>query len=311
MSTLLSAVKDYVRLRQSLGFKLHQEARLLSDFVSFLEAQGASYITTELAVRWAVQSETALPSHRARRLRAVRLFAKHWSATDPRTEVPPPGLLPDRYHRKPPHIFTRDEIRCLVEAAWRLRTHRGLRPWTYATVLGLVAVTGMRAGEVIHLDRDDVDLDRGILCLRLTKFGKSRLIPVHSSTQCALRDYARRREQIIPRPQTPSFFLSDQGRRLKWSILRWTFVQLAIQCGLRTPTARRGPRLHDLRHTFAVRTLLDWYRNGADVEKHLPQLSTYLGHVHVSDTFWYLSAVPELLALVTARLDGPSVEGQP
>jgi len=168
----------------------------------------------------------------------------------------------------------------------------------------------MRAGEVINLDRDDVDFDRGVLRIRLTKFGKSRLIPVHASTQSALQRYAGQRDQIHHRPTAPSFFLSDQGRRLTCWILRWTFVQLTIQCGLRSPTAHRGPRLHDLRHTFAVGTLLGWYRSGANVEQHLPTLSTYLGHVHVSDTFWYLSAVPELLALAAARLDGTLVEPQ-
>jgi len=303
MSTLSTAVQDYLSLRRRLGFSLREEGALLPDFVGFLERQGASHITTEMALRWAQQSVGTLPARWATRLRMVRRFAMHWSATDPRTEVPPPGLLPHRYRRKPPHIYTDDEIRRLIRAATSLWTWKGLRPWTYAALIGLLAVTGMRAGEVISLDRDDVDLDRRILTIRRTKFGKSRLIPVHPSTQRALRHYSDRRDRIYPRPQTPSFFLSEQGRRVTWCILRWTFVKLSHQCGLRAPADRRGPRLHDFRHTFAVRTLLGWYRAGAHVEQRLPQLSTYLGHVHVTDTYWYLSAVPELLALAAARLE--------
>lgn len=311
MSILLNAVDEYLRLRRSLGFKLDREGRLLPDFVLFLERQGVSHVTTELALRWATQPANATQAHWATRLRVVRLFAKHVSATDPRTEVPPPGLLPYHYRRKQPYIFTPDQIQRLVAAAWTLRTAKGLRPWTYATAVGLTAVSGMRAGELIRLDRDDVDLAGGVLRIRQSKFGKSRLLPIHASTQSVLRRYVHRRDEIFPRPTTPSFFLSDQGRRLAWSILRWTFVKLSIQCGLRAPTDSHGPRLHDLRHTFAVRTVIDWYRGGDNVEQRLPTLATYLGHAHVTDTFWYLSAVPELLALAAARLDDASEDEQP
>lgn len=307
MSILLAAVDEYVRLRRCLGFKLNDAEKLLPDFISFVEHQGASHITSDLALRWATQPAGASPAHWASRLRMVRLFAQHWSATDPRTEVPPSGLLPYHYYRKRPYIFTQAEIQRLIEAAWTLQSARGLRPWTYSTAIGLVAVTGMRAGELITLDRDDVDLEHGVLRIRLAKFGKSRLLPLHSSTRAVLQRYARQRDQTFPRSTTPSFLLSDQGRRLTWWILRWTFVKLSIQCGLRAPKARRGPRLHDLRHTFAVQTVLDWYRSGANVERCLPTLATYLGHVHVTDTYWYLSAVPELLALASARLE----EGYP
>jgi integrase len=306
MKPLLDAVDEYLRLRRSLGFKLMDEGHLLPDFVSFLERHGTDYVTNELAVRWATRSTHASSAHWASRLRMVRQFAKHRSATDPRTEVPPLGLLPGRYLRKHPYIYSSDEIRRLVASAWELRTHKGLRPWTYATVLGLAVVTGMRAGELVRLDRDDVDLDRGVLRVRQSKFGKSRLLPVHRSTTAALRQYVRQRDQIFPKSSSPSFFISDQGRRLTWWILRWTFVQLTIQCGLRGAKDHLGPRLHDLRHTFAVRTVLGWYQSGVDVEQRMPTLATYLGHGHVSDTFWYLSGVPELLALAAARLDEPS-----
>jgi len=308
MSTLSTAVEDYLSLRRRLGFKLREEGTLLPDFVSFLERQGASHITTELALRWAMLPAHTLQAHWAKRLSMVRLFATHWSATDPRTAVPPLGLLPYRYHRKPPHIYTNDEILRLIRAAKKLWTWKGLRSSTYSTVIGLLAVTGMRAGEVISLDRDAVELDRDVLTVRRTKFGKSRLIPLHPSTRRVLQRYARRRDRIFPVARTPAFFLSEQGRRLTWWILRWTFVQLSHQCGLRAPADRYGPRLHDFRHTFAVRTILSSYRAGDNVEQRIPQLSTSLGHVHVSDTYWYLSGVPELLALAAARLDSAPQE---
>src|SRR2546427_11267727 len=303
MSTLSPAVQEYLSLRRRLGFKLREEGTLLPDFVAFLERQGARHITTELALQWALQRPGPLPPHWAVRLRMVRLFATHWSATDPRTEVPPLGLLPYRYHRKPPHIYTDDEILSLIRAAKRLWTWKGLRPWTYATLIGLLAVTGMRAGEVISLDRDDVDLDRGVLTIRRTKFGKSRLIPVHPSTRRALRHYTRRRDRVHPKSTTESLFVSERGARLTQWTVRYTFNRLSRRIGLRGPADRRGPRLHDFRHRLAVTTLLRWYRTGVDVERHLPELSTYLGHRHVADTYWYLSAVPELLRLAAARLE--------
>ncbi len=193
----------------------------------------------------------------------------------------------------------------LIQAARHLPSRQGLRSETYATLFGLLAVTGMRVGESVRLDRNDVHLDRGLLTIRNTKFGKSRLVPLHPSTRDVLSRYAAERDRIHPRPPTPSFFLADIGRRpTHWSA-RWTFVKLSHQIGLRGPSDRHGPRLHDLRHSFAVRTLLGWYRDGADVETRLPQLATYLGHAHVTDTYLYLTATPELLQMAAARLDGP------
>lgn len=306
MSALAQAIQDYLELRQGLGFKLSDTVRYLPDFARFLDEQGASYITTRLAIRWAAQPATASQTHWAKRLTMVRLFALYWSAHDPRTEVPPAGAIPGRWIRIQPYLYSGDEIRRLIDAARRLGTSTGLRPETYTTLFGLLVVTGMRIGEVIALDRDDVDLDEGVLTIRRTKFGKSRLVPVHPSTRQALRHYARRRDQTYPRPPTPSFFLAERGRRLTTWAVRWTFVQLSHKIGLRGPTDTHGPRLHDFRHRFAVHTLLDWYRAGVDVERHMPRLATYLGHTHVTDTYWYLSAVPELMQLVAARLEnGP------
>ena len=303
MKPISQAVDDYLRLRRGLGFKLRDESRVLQDFAAFLQRQGTTHITTRLAIRWATRPRNVHPSHWARRLTMVRLFAIHWRAHDPRTEVPPAGAIPGRCARARPYLYSKDEIRRLINAARGLRTKSGLRPKTYVTVFGLLTVTGMRVSEIIALDRDDMDLDRGVLTIRHTKFGKSRFVPVHPSTRRALRRYADQRDQVYPRPSTPSFFLGERGTRLTWWIVRWTFVQLSKQIGLRRPADSHGPRLHDFRHRFAVETLLGWYRAGVDVEQRIPHLATYLGHTHVSDTYWYLSAVPELMQLVVARLE--------
>jgi len=224
-------------------------------------------------------------------------------ALDPATEIPPQGLLPYRFHRAQPYLYTDEEIARLIQAARKLPSPLGLRAATYATLFGLLAVTGMRMSEPIALDRDDVDLTRGILTVRRTKFGKTRIVPVHASTREALRRYRELRDRLCPRAKTRSFFISEYGTRLSvWSARR-TFVTLSHQIGLRGPDESHGPRLHDLRHRFAVQTLLGWYRAGLNVEQHLPELSTYLGHVHVADTYWYITAVPELLRLATLRLE--------
>ncbi len=276
---------------------------MLRQFAAFLEREGAPYITRELALRWAQHPANAQPATWASRLSTVRRFAQFWSAADPRTEVPPLGLLPHRYGRKPPYIYTEGEIRRLIAGARQLPSATGLRPATYATLLGLLAVTGMRISEALALNRDDVNWSEAVLAVRRTKFGKSRLVPVHPSTQRALRRYTRRRDRVYPKPTTESVFVSERGARLTPWTVRYTFNRLSRRIGLRGPADRRGPRRHDLRHRLAVDTLLRWYRAGVDVERHLPELSTYLGHGHVADTYWYLSAVPELLRLAAARLE--------
>lgn len=302
MNDLKTALEDYLAVRRKLGFKLYQAGNLLHDFAIFAEQQGASYITTELALRWATQPKDAQPVWKAIRLGNVRRFAKYRSAVDPRTEIPAQGLLPSRYHRRTPYIYNDDEILSLIKAAQKLQSPKGLRALTYSTLLGLLAATGMRISEPIGLDREDVNLKEGTLTIRQTRFGKSRLVPVHTSTQAVLQRYAILRDQICPQPKTLSFFVSERGTRLTQCTVRWTFVKLSRQIGLRGQHDSYGPRLHDLRHRFAIKTLLDWYRAGMDVEQHMPKLSTYLGHRHVADTYWYISAVPELLLLATLRL---------
>lgn len=305
MSELKEALKEYLSLRRALGYELCRPGRLLHRFVLFAEQQEASFITTELALQWATQPIGVQPSTWAERFGIVRRFAQYRIASDPRTEVPSQELLPYRYQRKQPYIYSDDEIIQLLEATKYLESPTGLRSSTYSTLFGLLAATGMRISEPIALDRQDVDLANGLLTIRRTKFGKSRLIPIHSSTQDRLRQYASLRDQVFSRPRTPSFFVSDRGMRLVDCNVRWTFVKLSRQIGLRGLSDSYGPRLHDFRHRFAVKTLLHWYRTGADVEANLPYLATYLGHVHVNDTYWYLSAIPELLEFAIMRLDQP------
>jgi integrase/recombinase XerD len=303
MISLREAVEDYLTMRRSLGFKLRNMGYSLHHFVSFMEQEGASIITTELTLRWAQQPQNVQPGHWATRLSFVRSFARFWRATEPRTEIPPTGLLPYRAKRATPHIYSDDEIQQMLKAARKLPSAIGLRSHTYFTLFGLIAVTGMRISEVIHLDRDDVDLQQGLLTVRLTKFSKSRLIPLHPSTVEKLKVYLNLRDLLYPRPPTSRFFLSDQGTPLTDCMVRWTFIKLSRQVGLRKVGDNFGPRIHDLRHRFAVTTLLHWYETGVDVEQRLPVLSTYMGHTHVTDTYWYLSAIPELLALTKDRLE--------
>jgi integrase len=309
MSTLREAAEQYLELRRNLGCQLRETGRLLQDFLAFAEREGASHVTTDLALRWAQQPSGVQPATWASRLQVVRRFAIWLSAADRRTEVPPAGLLPGRYVRKRPYIYSDAEIRDLVRTAGQLASAAGLKGRTYSTIFGLLAVTGMRISEVVALDREDVDLDEGILRIRRTKFGKSRLVAVHDSTRQVLADYARERDRVVRRPAVAAFFLSEGGDRVTGWAARYNFAKVSREVGLRVPATDRrngrGPRLHDMRHRFAVCTLLRWYRAGIDVEREIPKLATYLGHVHVNETYWYLEAVPELLELATRRLEGP------
>jgi integrase len=301
---LEQALKDYLRIRRSLGFQLREPEGLLRNFVAFLQAKAAPYITSELALRWATQPAKAQPATWAGRLGIVRRFAIWHSAIEPRTEIPPAGLLPHGYRRKPPHVYSDGEIEKLLRLTQQLPSSKGLRARTYSTLFGLLIATGMRVNEALGLDRPDVDLKLGILHIRRAKFGKSRYVPVHPSTVEALKKYAKVRDHLFPAPLLPAFFISEKRRRITEWIARYTFAKISQRIGLRASAKGhgRGPRLQDMRHHFAARTLIRWYRAGLDVERELPKLSTYLGHVHVNDTYWYLEAVPELLQLATDRL---------
>jgi len=301
MSPLREALDRYIALRRGFGYKLKCEAHLLARFVAYMEHQDTAIITTRLALDWAT-SEAGPPTWPGR-LSVVRTFARHLSSTEPRHQVPPTDILATR-QRRTPHIYTDQEIGSLLGAMLAVRSAKGLHPRTYYCIFGLLAVSGLRVGEALRLKRDDVDLDAGLLTIRDTKFGKSRLVPIHSTTAAVLADYARRRDALFSTPISPTFFVGEQGRALNHASLHLIFHTVARQLGLRHPgDAHHGPRIHDLRHSFAVGTLLRWYRAGEDVEQLLPILSTYLGHTHTRDTYWYLSACPELMEHAARRLD--------
>ena len=249
----------------------------------------------------------AQPAYWVRRLSMVRLFAQYHSTLDHRTEVPPEGFISGKYHRTTPYIYNDTEISKLINTANSLPSPNGLRAATYTTLFGLLTVTGMRILEPISLGIKDVDLKQGILTIKHTKFRKSRLLPIHPSTQEVLIKYRKLRDEIFPHTPSKSFFISDNGISLTpWSV-RYTFVKISHEIGLRKKGDSYGPRILDFRHTFAVKTILKWYKDGFDVECQMPKLSTYLGHQHVNDTYWYISAVPELLNLAMMRLD--KIEG--
>jgi site-specific recombinase XerD len=306
MSALRDALAKYVAVRRALGTQLRDAAVTLSHFVEFLEREGTEVINTQIALRWAMQPAHAQRATWAARLTTVRQFAAWLSMVDPRTEVPPHRILEARRKRHTPHIFTEQQIAQLMAEASRLPSRTGLRALTYVTLIGLLASTGLRPGEALSLDAPDVDLQNGVLAVRQTKFGKSRFVPVEDSTRVALAHYAERRDGLCPLRRTKAFLVSEHGARLQPTVARKTFGRMSCAIGLRATAGPRrigrGPRLQDFRHSFATRRLVEWYRAGMDVERELPKLSTYLGHVHVADTYWYIQAVPELLQLATEHL---------
>ena len=300
MTPLHEALGDYLRIRRQLGFQLREEGRLLDGFVGFLEQAGAERITTKLALMWAT-STRAHPHWHRRRLGVVRGFARYLATLDPASEVPSKDLLPAHRPRVAPYIYTDAEITALIAAAGRLTPP--LRAARHQTLIGLLASTGLRPGEGLGLDRQDVDLRHGALHVRAAKHNKQREVPLHETTTAALREYARARDARFPEPATPAFFISSRGGRVRRQELNQTFAKLIREIGLEGRGRRARPRPHDLRHAFAVRTLIDFYRAGEDVDRKLPWLSTYLGHVNPASSYWYLEAVPELLELITSRIE--------
>ncbi len=304
MKLLLESIQDYLAMRRELGFKLRDAGISLSKFASFMNSRGATRITTQLALEWVGQSPSIQPSTCAQRLGHVRDFARYHIAIDPQTEIPPPNTIPYRAHRARPYLYSGEEVRQLLRCAREIAPSGGLRSWTYYCLLGLLSVTGLRIGEVIRLQLQDVNLQDGLLTIRGTKFGKSRLVPIHRSTQDVLAEYRACRDRFVENHDaTAFFFVTKTGNHLDIGDIHRTFYKLSEQTGLRAPGASHGPRLHDFRHRFAVQTLLQWYQSGEDAERRLPVLSTFLGHVHIADTYWYLSTCPELMAQAVARLE--------
>ena len=301
MSPLRSALAQYLSLRRALGFRLRRDEKLLAQFITHIEELGHEHVTIKAALDWATRPRGAHRSWLYRRLCVVRGFATHLHAIEPTHEVPPADLLPWKRCRATPYLYSDTEIAALIAATKTLRTPH--RVTTVATLIGLLAVTGMRVGEAIGLDRDDFDYTEGLIVIRNGKFGKSRELPLHSTTVHALRDYLSRRDRPRSAVGASALFVSSAGTRLLYGNVQCTFRRLAKHAGLEPRSGGCRPRIHDMRHSFAVRTLLDSYRDEGDTQARLALLSTYLGHVDPGKTFWYLTAAPELLELAGRRLE--------
>lgn len=315
MNALRKAAADYLALRRSLGFELGRAETRLRQFLAFMEERRKTRITTALAIEFATRDQRLSPGTIASRLSVVRGFASYLLERDPMHEIPPAGLLPARKSPARPYLYSEDEIAQLLKAA---RNHpswnRFPGPWCRRCrsralygILGLLAVTGMRIGEILRLEDGDIDWKEAILTIRNAKFGKSRLVPLHPSSLEVLAECLRHRDAFFSR-QRPgikpaAFFVNSCGKRFAVTEINRVFLKLSLEIGLRAPGVRHGPRLHDFRHRFAVETLLRWYRRGEDVERMLPALSTYLGHTHITGTYWYLSCAPELRAAAGERLE--------
>lgn len=307
MSRLSDELDRYLTIRRSLGYDLSTSAGVLRRFIAFAEQQGADHIGTDLFLQWQGSYGHAGRQTWAARLGMVRIFAQWLHSLDPANEVPPRGLIPRRYRRSRPYIYSDEEVRNIVTAAAELRSMAGIRALTFSTLFGLIAATGLRISEALALDNGDVDLDGGALAIRHGKFGEARVAPIEDSVSIQLRTYSAERDRLLGfTPQ--SLFVTDRGTRPKVTSVHYNFALVCERIGLRPPQrlARqgRGPRIHDLRHRFAVKTIINWYRDGKDPACEMIKLSTYLGHSSPASTYWYIEAVPELLALATQRASG-------
>jgi integrase len=301
MSPLRQNLRDYLAVRRALGFKLNRAEKLLEQFVTYVEERGERHLRISTIVAWAALPANTHRNWLAKRLSLVRGFARHLHAIDSANEVPPSDLLPWQRCRATPYLYSDAELAALLAAATSLQT--AYRVLTYQTLIGLLAVTGMRVGEALALDRNDIDVTHGVLTVRLTKFGKSRELPVHASTVEALRCYLGHRDRPHTAASVAAVFVSSAGTRLCYANVLWTFQRLLCCAGITRRSAACRPRIHGFRHRFAVQTMLDSYRQGEDAEARLAILSTYLGHVNPKATYWYLSATPELLQLAADRLE--------
>ena len=303
--SFLDQVNEYLALRRGLGFDLDTPSWLLRDFARYADRVGhqAGHVTTELAVQWALSSRSHDPAQAIRRLSTVRVFARYLAVFDPATEIPPVGLLGRLPRRKQPHIYNDAEVAALLHQASLLAPRGGLRPKTYVTFFSLLLSSGLRLSEACRLTGRDVDLADGVLTVRESKFRKSRLVPLHSTVTRALARYVACRNACRGVPRSEYFFRTDHVPALTRAAVQKTFSRLRNRLGWTATGRTHRPRIHDFRHTFAVRRLLRWYEDGADVDRKILALATYLGHAKVTDTYWYLSASPELMAITSQRFE--------
>lgn len=290
---------QYIATRRALGYRLAGHGRLLEDLVRQLSNKHTTRLTIDIALEWA--SRGSSDAVVANRLSVARSFARYMKAFDDGTEVPPRDMVRSGLQRVSPYLYSPREIARLMEACRRLDDP--LTAATFEGVVGLMAATGMRTGEVLRLERSDADLDSDMLLVRMSKFDKTRLLPVHPTTTAALRTYAARRDELCADPKAANFFLSAGGGRFAVERSGVNFGTLTAWAEIVAPPSQRPPRLYDLRHTFAVNTLISWYAQGVNVNQRLPVLSTYMGHIRPENTYWYLEAAPELMALAAERLE--------
>jgi integrase len=308
-SRMITKVDEYLAFRRGFGYQLRTEGRLLQQFAAFADAaKHRGPLTIDLALQWAQLPSGCDRLYCARRLEVVRCFARHLAVTEADTQVPPRGMLGPAHRRTTPHIYTGEELAALMTRAERLSPSGGLRPRMYATLIGFLACTGLRISEALRLTRFDADLNQGIVKVRETKFRKTRLVPVHATAAAALRVYAETRDRLVTEPQCDRFFICGRGQALPYSTVRSVFRRLcdSLQIkgdGRRVGRRRRRPRLHDLRHTFACRRVEECYDAGAELGHSVSALSVYLGHAKVSDTYWYLTATPRLMARAAQRFE--------
>ena len=306
MISLTTHLENYLVIRRTLGYDLSFQERVLRRFTGFADAQGADHVTVNLFLAWKEHFGSANQQTWSHRLSMVRVFATWLQSVDPRNEVPPQSLILGKYRRTHPYIYTSREIEKIVTEAAKLPSPYGLRGWTYATLFGLIAVTGLRIREAIGLDDTEVDLDEAVLLIRSAKNQSIRLLPISSSTASRLKSYRIVRNRILYSCD-PAFFMHERGRRLTDCCVRYNFARICQRIGLRDQQRfhkhGQGPRIHDLRHSFAVRTIMDWYQKGLDPDREMIKLSTYLGHTKPKNTYWYIEAVPELLGAALERAE--------
>ncbi|HET6186238.1 MAG TPA: tyrosine-type recombinase/integrase [Trebonia sp.] len=295
-ATFAELAEDYLAMRRGLGYR---RETYLRGFAGFLDRSGQrGAVPLWLSMQRATATSASDPRNPARRLAAVRGFLRHLAALDGSTQIPPPGLLGPARHRRPPHVYSDEEIASLLRAAAALSPAGGLRPQCYVTLFSLLACTGLRISEALALARDDVDLTEGVITVRAGKGGKSRLVPLHPSALEPLGAYVCRRGAAAA---PAAFFRTDDHDRLTYAAVRSTFNGLRRRLGWSGEGRTRPPRIHDLRHRMAVKRLLAWHAENADVDAKLPALATYLGHSGVSDLYWYFSATPELMTVAAGR----------
>jgi integrase/recombinase XerD len=304
VKSLQTSVHDYLAMRRALGFKLQRHEAHLQDFVGFMQRHRVRRVTGKWMVRWVRENPSTDPSYQGLRFGAIRGFAIYHSTVDPRTEVPPADLMPRTHGRNRFYLYSDEEVQRLLAETLKHRVGAtSISRWVRYTLYGLLSVTGLRIGEALRLNLVDVDLDQGILTIRDSKFGKSRLVPLHPSTCTALRRYLQRRNDYFNRRDIEPFFVSRYGTRMRHNDAWKSLVRLSRKIGLRGPSDRRGPRLHDFRHRVAVQAMLRCYRSGVDPERRLPALSTYLGHSDLRHTYWYLHQNPALMKQAIGRLE--------